>query len=223
MIKIANNLQRLVKQASAQAAGAPQIMYSPELGGFHTPGTYPQSMLPEYYQDHQALGYINPQRFDEPEYFGNPEQLAMALNTSGVAETFPEENFQNINNDAKTQELLRKEFARGKTPADYNFDFMRGLATKAYQSHKRKPDQPAVMPAAEIMSRDRRHLNDYEKIQRQMAQQRWSPEGKSFLPYAAYDRSPDNPQGITAKNPVSDARVADLASKKVRDHIGNSR
>jgi len=100
MIKVANNLQRmLTKQAAAnsqmrysplqrmlaqQTPGNPQIMHSPELGGFHTPGTYPQSMSPERYQQIQALNYINPGVFSQPSSFNSPEDFAMALNTSGV-------------------------------------------------------------------------------------------------------------------------------------------
>lgn len=212
MIKIANNLQRLVKQAS----GAPQIMYSPELGGFHTPGAYPQSMLPEHYQQIQALNYINPARFEEPEHFNSAEDFAMALNTSGFANQIPLESIQ--------KELNRPQNANmqfgTRTPEQYDYDMRRGLksfAAKAYESGKRQPDQPAVMPAVDALQLTGPRRNDYEQAQRRMALYRSNPE-KPFL-HAAYDVTPDNPTGITARNPVSDARVADLASKKVREYI----
>ena len=217
MIKIANNLQRLVKQASAEAAGAPQIMYSPELGGFHTPGTYPQSMIPEYYQNVQALNYINPARFEEPEHFNSAEDFAMALNTSGLANQIPLESIQ--------KELNRPQNANMQfgtiTPKSYDYDMRRGLSSlagKAYESRSRQPNQPAVMPAVDALRLTGARRNDYERAQHEMAQYRSNPGSRPFL-HAAYDVTPDNPTGITARNPVSDARVADLASKKVREHV----
>jgi len=224
MIKIANNLQRMLAK---QASGNPQMLYSPELGGFHTPGTYPQSMSPERYQQHQALNYINRFRFDEPEYFNSPEDLAMALNTSGIANIANVQGVTPEQIQASTNRTRNNPINFGSmTPADYNYDLGRGLAVEAYMSPERQPNQPAVMPFETFYDTRLRPLyrpqNQYEKLQRRMAEDRASPN-KGGVPgrylTAAYDVTPDNPMGITALNPTSDAQVANLASQKVEDYI----
>ena len=213
MIKIANNIQRMLAKQAANTNN-PQIMYSPELGGFHTPGTYPQSMLPEEYQNHQARKYINAHRFDDPAYFNSAEDFASALNTSGIANVVSPQQFQRALAEIKNDNI---EYG-SKTPADYGYDLIRGRAAEAYMSPKRKPGQPAVMPAADIMSRSFNTFNNYDVLQEQMAENRLS---ESFKPlhYAVYDATPDNPTGRTAANPISDAQVANIASQKVKDYM----
>jgi hypothetical protein len=83
MIKIANNLNSLVQKRAAEIPPQQQILkYSPELGGFHVPGQYPQSMIPEAYQKVQALALMRPQLAEDPNVFDNLPQYAMAMNTA---------------------------------------------------------------------------------------------------------------------------------------------
>jgi hypothetical protein len=83
MIKIANNLNSLVQKRAAEIPPQQQILkYSPELGGFHVPGQYPQSMIPEAYQKVQALAAMRPQLAEDPDVFDNLQQYTTALNTA---------------------------------------------------------------------------------------------------------------------------------------------
>lgn len=224
MIKVANNIQRMLEKRAygpeditrAVPQQGPRLMYSPELGGFHAAGQYPQSMVPEAYQNIQARNYVNSGRFDEPESFDNVNDLAMALNTSGVVDSLPPGHDIHADIDRAYATPGTMQFGTEDPVAA----IMRSRAMAGYAAQQARGDSPSFPPfmsTADLANIRRSNGNPYLKLHQQLLRERTKPQTSNPFFTARYDRSPDNPTGITAKNPDSDARVSSIASKLIED------
>lgn len=204
-MKIANNLKGLlVKRATAN----PQIMYSPELGGFHTPGQYPQSMVPEAYQQVQARNMLNPYRGDEAQYFSGPQEYAMALNTgvhpavvNAANAGYPKQQPypvgpQNMSNFMPRGSQFGTPFTRRR---DWNL-----TPYNMPEMGNRNKTNPFSYPGSFIRAGHKSPI---------MGPRGARNEFDYRFQNAAYDVGPGNPLGRTAMNPRSAQQVVDLANQ----------
>jgi len=198
MIKVANNLQTMLAKI-ASATSSDDILYSPGLGGFHVRGQYPQSMIPEAYQQVQARNMFNPGVGDEPEYFQNPAEYAMALNTA-----FPEQVLQEANRRFPNS---RHKIAPGGEDGQ--------LALRAEKVNYGEPFNSKEWNFAGMPDKGKGIQNPFSVAN--MFRFRDGRKGHSFISprfqNAAYDIAPENPMGNSAKNPQSAQQIVDIANQ----------
>lgn len=228
MIKVANNISRMLEKRSAETPVPSQddIFYNENLGGFHARGEFPQSLLPEYYQQIQARSLLNAGRGINPaRYASTPQELAMALNTGfvpGMVQAHNSRSRHQIDNMGRTP-AMRGDYVRsGLRPHSEIFsntnknNFSDQIKFMEEQGLKFGP-QSLNVPRRLVPGGEGAYFGAYNPDQTVNGFRFGAP-----FQHATYDVTPDNPRGITGYNPESAQTVANLANEPL-DQMNNGR
>jgi len=229
MIKVANNIARMLEKRSAATPVPSQddIFYNENLGGFHARGQLPESMLPEYYQELQARSLLNPGRITAARYASTPQELAMALNTGfvpGMVQAYNSRGGHQIDNMGRTP-VMQGDYVRSNLRprseifSNTNQDNFSEQAKFMEEQGLRFGPQSLNVPRQSLPgATNASHFFGAYNPQHTVDGFRF---GAPFQ-HAAYDVTPDNPQGITGYNRESAQTVANLANKPL-EQMNNAR